>query len=206
MKSTLQEQETGQLMNSRIEAFCEMVRGLAVTLAEMGQELVKLLEVEPNAKRLIMKREPMIGMSFLNQLEAVGRGTLHPKLAMTSNAGYNRLQRLPLSDQSRYLEEPIELLVTKDGDYDVLLVKVEELNPDQARQVFDGNSVRSASAQRAYIENLKTQEAVKQGAKEFANFVVARDGTITFPKGYTGTLEDLLVALTQESRRLHARR
>jgi hypothetical protein len=171
-------------MEERIAHFGEMICGLGMALQTAGEYLVSLLDEDPAVKKKIQAKFPEIGMSVLNQLEAVGRGTLHPRLTMVSNPGFVRLRGLPMSDQTRYLEEPVELVLEKDGEFDTLLVKAVDLTPEQAKQVFAADHVRDQGAQRAWLEGERAKAEVEKRTTPIPDlYVVHRDGIVEFRAG-----------------------
>lgn len=86
------------------------------------------------------------------RFEQVGRGILHEKLLTDYSAGARKLKRLPFSQQSKYIAEPIPVLI---NGGDILKVQLSNLTPAQCKQVFDEDHVRNPAEQRAYIETQK---------------------------------------------------
>jgi hypothetical protein len=181
------------VMDEKIDKFGGLIQCIGSSLVSAGKLLVEIIEEDPTAKRRIQAKYPEISASMLNQLEAVGRGQLHPKLALTGSAGYMRLRGLPMSDQERYLEESVELLVEAGEDYDVLLVKVSDLTPKQAAQVFAPDHVRAQGAQRAYLEDQKQKATLAHRCEELPEpYKVHRDGSIEFRAGTRIKRKELL--------------
>lgn len=178
----------------RVEKFGELIRNVGAGLEAAGKYLVEMLEDIPDAKRQILARFPEFSISLLNQLEAVGRGQLHPRLTMTANPGFVRLRGLPMSDQVRYMEEPVELLVEKDGVYDTLLVLVKDLTAEQAKQVFSADHIRTSGAQRAWMEDAKAHAAMLKHSDEFTEpYKIQKDNTVIF----TGNVRMSAAQLTE---------
>lgn len=149
-----------KLTKQKIDQFGDLLAQIGAGIKAAAALVVEIVNENPDGKRQLLEKYPQISMSFLNQLEAVGRGQLNPKLALTVNPGLVKLRKLPPSDQDRYLEEPLELVIEKDGEYDVLLVKAADMTADQAKQVFAEDHVRSHGAQRAYLEDLRQKAAL----------------------------------------------
>lgn len=82
----------------------------------------------------------------------------HPSLIFNENPGPRALRNCEPSLQSKYVKDGIPLLLS-DGQN--LLVNVNNLTHDQAKQVFDGKQIRDLAAQRAWIESQKTTAAIK---------------------------------------------
>jgi hypothetical protein len=181
------------VMDEKIEKLGGLMQNIGTSLMAAGKLLVEILEEEPKGKRLIQAKYPGISAPMLNQLEALGRGQLHPALALSGSPGYIRLRGLPMSDQERYLEESVELLVEAGEDYDVLLVKVSDLTPKQAAQVFAPDHVRAQGAQRAYLEDQKQKATLAHRCEELPEpYKVHRDGSIEFRAGTRIKRKELL--------------
>jgi hypothetical protein len=86
------------------------------------------------------------------------RKQLVPALLVASYPAAARLMRLPYSEQKRAMEDGIEVLLMDSDGPDTLTVKPENLTNDQARQVFNGNSIRTLPAQRSFIESNREKE------------------------------------------------
>jgi len=182
-----------EVIESKIEQFGGMIRAIGENLLEAGKLLVEMLKDDPEAKAKIQRKFPEISVSMLNQLEAVGRGQMHPRLALAAGPGHVKMRGLPYSDQERYLEEPVPLLVDNHGAYDTLLVKVHELTPDQARQVFAADHLRSAGEQRAYLEDLKQKKEIEHRSVPLEeSYKIHRDGSVEFKAGVRLTRKTLM--------------
>ena len=185
-------------ITNKVEEFGALIRQIGAGLEAAGKMLVEMLALDPQAKKKIRDRFPEISNSMLNQLEAVGRGQMHPRLALTANPGFQRLRGLPYSDQERLLSEPVELLVEHEGEIDVLLVQVADLTPDQARQVFAQDCVRSQGAQRAWLEDQREKALVSKRAVTISEpYQIHRNGTVEFKAGTVLTRRDLAEVLAK---------
>jgi len=95
--------------------------------------------------------------SLLTGLEKVGRGQLRSDLMLADSIGHRALKKAPLSVQNTYMENPIEVVIIRDDQFDKLEIAVEDLSKPQVKQVFSNEgSVRDEGAQRAYLEGLTT--------------------------------------------------
>lgn len=181
-----------KLTESKIKQFGDLLSQIGAGIIAAGKLVVEIVEENPDGKRQLAERYPQISMSFLNQLEAVGRGQMHPKLALAANPGYVKLRKLPISEQVRYVEEPLELVVEKDGEFDILLVKASDMTPDQAKQVFADDHVRSQGAQRAYLEDMKQKALTAKRAEPLVEpFRICGKGKVEFRAGVVMDLHEL---------------
>lgn len=132
-----------------------------------GTILVELVDADPHVYTYIIEQCPAMNAQTLGKFEAMGRGLLHPSLAMDKSAGGRQLSKLPLSVQEKFTEESIPVLIRKDdGETDVLLVKYQDLTPDQARQVFRSGRLASEGEQRAWIEDFILKTRTKKASAD----------------------------------------
>lgn len=96
-----------------------------------------------------------------------------PQLLIDYSPGARLLSRLPKQLQTKYYSEPLPLLIEKDGGFEVLRVDLRNLTPEQARQVFADDHVRTEAEQRAWIEDRKALSAVP--AKTNLPYRIVRD-------------------------------
>lgn len=169
--------------------------------AQAGKKLVELIDEFPETKEIIMTRNPKFRMEALNRLEAIGRGSILPELAFDEREGVKALRRLPLSDQKKYMAEPLELVVVKDGKNDTLLVAVTDLTASQAKQVFSAEHIRTLGAQRAYLEEQRMKQAQKNPSNgdNVPAWQIRKDRVI-FNSGATLTAGELATIITQLTR------
>ena len=93
-----------------------------------------------------------VNAGIISRFEQLGRRQILPQLLVSNYAAVKHMTRLSYSEQKRAIEG-VPLVIVKDGGIDNLNVKAENLTPSQCRQVFDGSSIRSIPAQRAWIES-----------------------------------------------------
>lgn len=111
---------------------------------------VEAIDVNPEIKTELI--EMGLPSSFLNNSERVGRGELHPNLMLKSGHQFARLRFLPLSEQTKALDAPIEVLCING---DKLKVAIDNLTKQQVDQVMSSSGIRDIPAQKAYIESQK---------------------------------------------------
>ncbi len=186
------------LLNSATEAVNELKNLVYEGLecwSKAGKVLVSLLD-DHGYTYAQLQKECGIDASILSRFEMIGRRQLHPPLLVHTSAGHRQLAKAPYSTQVKYCDEPVEVLVLRDGQPDVLCVKVGDLTTDQCRQVFgkDGN-VRDIPAQRAYLASKNAKSPSPDAwdtpyAVKGKNVVVSRPCTLD-----AKTLANLLARL-----------
>ncbi len=122
-----------------------------------GEIIVTLLDDGMTIQEISEKSE-YLTEDIVRRFEQLGRKQIVPSLLVANYPAARNLVRLGYSDQKNATENGVELLVMNGNKAETLNVSVENLAPNQCRQVFNGNSIRSLAAQRAYIE-AKMQEA-----------------------------------------------
>lgn len=194
--STLAPPINTTLVNKQIEQFTQLVQRGIDAWTEAGRLLVKMIEDNPNAKAEIVEACPDITEEILSRFEAIGRNQLHPKTLLNNSPGMRRLRSLPFSDQTRYLNSPVPVLVRTESGVDTLQVAVQNLTHQQALQVFASGTVRSPEAQRAYLES---RRAVAQSKIKTVAPYVIKGGRVTFNAGCEMSARELATILAQLS-------
>lgn len=145
MKTTLTTQEKD------IQSFLELFKQGYDAWVKAGELLVKMIDQNPSVIDDIIDRYPDMNAGILRQFEKMGRKQLHPLLLIESTPGETRLARLPYSEQLKYLEKPVEIVVETDDGPDLMQIQTKHLTRAQAEQVFAKDHVRTAAEQRAWI-------------------------------------------------------
>ena len=139
------------IANSFFDAFDDAFNRASAGFIEAGQILAKgIAEHGPEFRDLIIARFPKIAPSTWRKLESIGNGILDHRLLTDSSAGASILRRLPGPIQTRALNEGVAVLI---AGGETLRVQVDNLTPEQARQVFASDHIRDESAQRAWVES-----------------------------------------------------
>lgn len=117
-----------------------------------------------------------------SNFEAVGRKWLHPRLLLGGMEDRRKaaiIKGLPYDTQTEIIEKAkrFPLLLTNG---ETLLVSVQDATPEQVKQLVDGSNIRNAASQKAYVEQLKSREAV--GKCEPPGWMIT-DGKVRFLKG-----------------------
>jgi len=126
-----------------------------------GEIIVQLLDEHDMTISEIAETSEFLTEDILTRFEQLGRKQLIPRLLVADYPAARHLVRLPYSEQKRAVETSIDLLLFDGKDTSVLKVSVENLTPAQCRQVFDGDQVRSTGAQRAWLEDKRSSQEIR---------------------------------------------
>lgn len=133
-----------------IEEFKRLIQTGLESIAKASVVYVKAIDENPHNHKRFADSCPLVPASAWSGFEAVGRGWLDYRLLLNGGTANKIMRKLPRSQQTSALDNGVELLL---DDGDNLIVKVENLTPKQAKQVFAKDHIRSLGEQRAYIES-----------------------------------------------------
>lgn len=125
-----------------------------------GEIIVQLIDDE-GYDLTTLSAEIGISVSPLAKFELLGRKQLHPRLLTSDFPAVRKIMTLPYSEQTRLLEPTATVDLIIDGG-ETLKTPVRNLTPSQVHQVFTKNSIRTPGEQRAYIEDKKLEQSVKE--------------------------------------------
>ena len=151
-------------------------------------------EIDAGNRDAFIAALPEFPAAAWSRFEAIGRGTMHERLFyMPPGRAVNHIAALPCSEQKRIIENGVEYLT---ADNDTLIVKIENITPDIAAQVFlpDGG-IRSLGAQRAWLESRKNRQAAPAAVD--APRVEIRGGKLVVNGPVTLGKKELLAYLQQ---------
>lgn len=130
-----------------------------------GELIVELMDEHDMTAADICERSPYLTEDVVRRFEQLGRKQIMPNLLVADYPAARHLVRLPYSEQKRAIDEPLDLLVLEGKTPTTLKVAVENLTPQQCRQVFNGH-IRSIGAQRAWLEERKAEQEVAPVIKQ----------------------------------------
>lgn len=185
---------TNKTTQTQARRFADLIQQGIDAWSEAGRLLVRMLEDDPRAKDVILSECPDLTSEVLARFEAIGRKQLHPKTLLDNSPGMRRLRRLPYSEQERYLQEPVPVVIRKGDAVDVLNVAVKNLSREQVTQAIAASGIRTPEAQRAWIESKRADVVrVKKPYK-------IQKGRVTFTSGCTLSSAELarIVTLSRE--------
>ena len=174
----LEQTKSGTLQKSNESEICDQIRlklaGAASEMLAACALVVELIDMHDWVAEDVAEKL-QIPPVFARNLERVGRKHLLPELIWGETPGRRRLARLPLSEQSRLMVEPLPVATVKG---DVLQVGLDNLTPELCRQVFDGPRVRNLGEQRAWLE-VESRKVKPMGVADYE--VVGRQLVIHSP-------------------------
>ncbi|MDB6137191.1 MAG: hypothetical protein JWO94_263 [Verrucomicrobiaceae bacterium] len=153
-----------------LSSIFEDIAGAAAQIQRAAGRWVRLSE-ETRAK--VLKVVPGYAAQFLERLQRVGEGSLHPQLYAVNGHAANALGKLPMELQEKFLSERIPVAITKDGAADILRMDIAAMSAEQYRQVFARKKegvfvMRTVPEQRAWLKQQASQASAKrltEGAK-----------------------------------------
>jgi len=160
-----------------------------------GEIYVNAIEQDPTyGKRLKEEFADMVPAKAWNQLEALGRRWIHPKLVlggMSDPKKTSLVKRLPYSEQSRVFEGERYQLLVSNGDY--IEVNLLDATTDQAKQIIGDGIIRSLSEQKSWLEGKKIQKELKVEELPYQ----IKGGKITFRRNVSLTRAEMKQLLSQ---------
>jgi hypothetical protein len=191
MKQILSRKET----SAKVDAFIDLFKQGVDAWIKAGEILVELVESDPHTYDYIIEKCPTLNAGILGRFEQMGRKVLHPQLLLSASPGFAKLQKLPISLQERYIEEPVPLVVHTESGTDILLVKAKDMTKDQAAQVFGSGRIRTEGEQKAWMIQKRSDMARPIGTNLPAWRI--KNGRVEFQASATLTAGELATIITQ---------
>jgi hypothetical protein len=95
------------------------------------------------------------------RLVAAYHGTTHISIAIGVIPHANRIEALPIQEQTEIIEKGVPMVVSEGKAYKTKRVPLAEIERRHIEQLFDGNQIRSEKAQLAYVKE-RQAEAKKE--------------------------------------------
>jgi len=182
--------------NAKLKEFKHHI-GVGLEAWELaGEALVEYIDQCEGTYADILEEIPEMSYDVLSRFEAIGRKQLYPKLLLSSSTGLRKLATLPYSEQVKYYDEPIDVVVEINGGVDVLKVQAKDLTPVQVKQVFHNGTIRDHGAQRAHIRSRKHSSSVSTSE---GNAYHIKGGTLIVDRPCKLSAKDLANLLAQMS-------
>jgi len=137
-----------------------------------------------------------VSKDILARFEQIGRNNLYPRLLASTSPGARALTGCPFSEQKHYCHNPVKMLVMRDGEPDTLLVPLDNMTPDQVKQVFCRGHIRDIAEQRAYLESKHESDRMQKvyEVEDGAGYVL-KGRTVLFKRGISLSKDDLIQIL-----------
>jgi len=147
----------GYVQNSIIPQLKALINDGLESWAKAGQLITEAIDKHDSS---ITEIAEIAGLppKVIATLEKVGRGQILPSLLIATYPAASALPRLPYSEQKKAVEDGVELLL---DNGDTLLVRAENLQPEQVNQCINGGSIRTIAAQKAWMEERNSKNALR---------------------------------------------
>lgn len=177
-----------------IQKIAELITGGISMWVEAGQLIAKEIDESDEFLDLICSAVPGFTPELVMRFYALGKKQIHPELLIAEGPGPKALLKLPYAIQEKYLSSSVDVLIRNGKDWDTLKVNIRNLTPDQARQVFSKDSVRSVQSQRAFIESANVKKFNPSADVESYKIIGKR---VTIRRDVTLTAKDLANILAE---------
>ena len=157
--------------------FAERIRKVSDDLLDIARDLVVALDAKPELMDELIAAG--VNRELVNRLERLGRGQIHPRLVFSTTVGAVKLLALPLSAQTRALDNGIEVM--EDDESTQRIIPVNEMTPAQARQAFNRGHIRSLQEQRTWLRAQKKKRGAT--APTSADYRIYSDHVATYRPG-----------------------
>lgn len=147
--------------NHKVTEFVALITQGIECWNKAGEIVVQLLDDQGLTISDIAQTSEFLTEDIVTRFEQLGRKQLLPRLLVADYPAAKHLVRLPYSEQKRAVENSIDLLVCQGKEASTLKVSAENLTPAQCRQIFDGDQIRSIGAQRAWLEDKRTCQQIR---------------------------------------------
>jgi hypothetical protein len=127
---------------------------LAEAIHTAGKIVVEIVDKHHDAIVSLQVAFPEVPQSMWSRLERVGRGVMDGRVAIGCKYAW-ALERLPLSEQKRALDDPVDLLLPN-GETTKIVIR--NATAKQARQLIGDNGIRNIEQQAAYINGLAVKK------------------------------------------------
>ncbi len=172
-----------------------IVRGIEAWI-EAGQVLVETLDQGVTLEQV--SDASGLSKDILAQFEQIGRGVIYPRLLTSKSPGARALLRCGRSEQEQYCSEPLQLMVLRGEQQDILRVPLDSLTPEQCKQLFVRGHIRDLGEQRACLESQAEEIRAKRAAvvHDQAGYTIKGD-KVVFQKDARLGRDDLIQILSR---------
>jgi hypothetical protein len=168
--------------NRKITEFVALITQGIECWNKAGEIVVQLLDEQELTISEIAQTSEFLTEDIVTRFEQLGRKQLVPSLLVADYPAAKHLVRLPYSEQKRVVETSVDLLVYNGKETSVLKVSAENLTPAQCRQVFDGDQVRSTGAQRAWLEDKRSSQEIRDALESPGALYQVRGKRVVFKR------------------------
>jgi hypothetical protein len=163
--------------NTKVNEFIALITQGIECWNKAGEIVVSLLDEQQMTTAEIANCSEYLTEDIVTRFEQLGRKQLIPRLLIADYPAAKHLVRLPYSEQKRLVDGSVDLLVS---DSETLKVSVQNLSSSQCKQVFEKNHVRSIGAQRAFLEEKKTINTIRNAVTSFQDIYLVKGKKVVF--------------------------
>ncbi len=184
----------GKEIQRLMDEFGRAIEKLAENVKQCAKIYTKAVMLDITARDEFPLKFPFLPGDMWRCLEKVGRGMMDERCLFHRPRVFRILHRLPLAEQTKILNEGLMYLTDKG---DSLLVRLEDIQSEESRQIFAGDHIRDLGEQRLYCERLRKRHFPGRPMDAFE----VKNGFLVVYQECRFTLEDLRKILA-EMRRL----
>jgi hypothetical protein len=149
-------------IDARIQEFIRLFRVGYEAWVAAGRILAEMIDIDPATIDKICNEYPDLPRKLLHDFEKVGRGVHDPRVLILADSLTSTLRKMPGPIQTRLLDgEPVEVLVQTEQGPDTLLIRIQDMTPEQRRLSLDEFGPVPLSRQRAIHAQDFERAAVK---------------------------------------------
>jgi len=135
---------------------------------EIAKRFAHSVERDADFFDFIIVQYPEIPRGYWRRMLKVGCGHLDFRILSGGVRFGNRVERLPIHEQRRLLDNPVNLLL---HNGDILVTSAHKLQAEQLKQVVAYDHIRDVAEQRAYLEDNQMNTVKKR-----KSVIVSLDG------------------------------
>jgi hypothetical protein len=153
---------------------------------------VQAIDEDWRNKEFIQKElEHVIPKTAWVGMEQAGRGQIDCRLTFSRGGVHsNKIKKLQLSDQKRIMDGGLVDMVASDGSS--IQVDARRVTKEQAEQVFDGATIRSADEQVAYLDSVEAEWKKVEKAVALTEVYKIEGGKLIIPCGCVLTKKEVM--------------
>ncbi len=181
---------------SKFIAFKEAIAQLGQSAKQAGQLLCEMLDEDSNTFEFILKECPHATLSWLESLEAIGRGRLDERLLLDSSPAAHRAiaQALPIKEQTRLLETSIPVAVRENGGIRIESKRMQDIKAYEAPRIIRDGKILTPEQQTVIIK-----EELSNRAARNVRYIIEGDSVefLSHSRFKMSELEEILGKLKQ---------
>ena len=147
----------GRKIQEHIEGVKLAMTDSAKAITVAAQHYYDALKLNPKARDLFNDAFPTVSSQTWSGFIRIASGEMDCRLLFDATPAARALTYCDSDTQAHYLDNPVPVSC---GNGDTILVQLDKMTSEQARQVFNRGAVRDIAEQRAWIETQKTRKNI----------------------------------------------